>query len=283
MKKTTTLLLSIISLTCFSQENKIDFEKIKELKIESIFGSSISVKNGFVNTESSNTFINLYNKDGQLTEQFFANLKGENRTKLKLFYGKCKDFEKSEDIERVNGKEKTTRTVKIVYDDLCRESKIIWIDEENKITEIEDLIYDNENRKVSKISKNPENEITSKIIFSYPEKNIEETKAYYETKAFWYHHKIRKDDNGNEIESISFDKNGKIENKETTKYQYDNNKKIIEELHFDENDKLKFKKEYIYNSDNLIERTTTTKKEIGLNMPNLTENINITIYYYTKK
>ncbi len=282
MKKTITLLLSIISLTCFSQENRIDAEKIKELKITSITGSSVSIKNGFVNTESSNTFFEIYNQDGKLTDQFFVNLKGENKTKLKLYYGKCNDYEKSEDIENFDGKEKITKTNKIVYDNLCRESKITSIDEEDKITEIEEIIYNTENQKISSISKNLKNEITSEIMFSYPEKNIEETKAYLENKKFWYHNKTKKDENGNEIESLSYNEYGKIENKETTKYQYDN-KKIIEELHFDENEKLKYKKEYIYNSENLIERTTTTIKEIGINMPNLTENTNITIYYYTKE
>ncbi|MCL9807699.1 hypothetical protein NAT51_19430 [Flavobacterium amniphilum] len=283
MKKIAILALTMITLSCFSQENRIDIEKIKALKITSITGSSVSIKNGFVNTESSNTFFELYNEDGKLTDQFFANLKGENKTKLKLYYGKCNKYEKSEDIEKVNGKEKITKTNKIIYDNLCRETKIIWIDEENKITETEEIIYNTENQKISNISKNPKNEITSKIVFSYPEKNIEETKAYFENEKFWYHHKIKKDENGNEIESISFDENGKIENKETTKYQYNNNKKIIEELHFDENDKLKYKKDYLYNSDNLIERVITTKKEVGINMPNLTENINITVYYYTKE
>lgn len=276
------LALTMITFSCFSQENRIDSEKIKDLRIASISGSSISIKNGFVDSESSNTSIQLYNEEGKLTEQFFANLKGGNKTRLKLFYGKCKSYEKSEDFEKVNDKEKVTRTIKIVYDDLCRESKIIWSDEEDKITEIEELIYNNENQKVSNISKNQKNEITSKISFSYPEKNIEETKAYFENEKFWYHHKIKKDENGNEIENISFDENGKIENKETTKYQYDN-KRIIEELHFDENENLKFKIEYLYNSDNLIKQITTTKKEAGINMPNLTENITITIYYYTKK
>jgi hypothetical protein len=209
-------------------------------------------------------------------------LKGENITKLKLYYGKCNGYEKSEDIEKVNGKDKITKTNKIIFDDLCRERKIISLDEENKISEIEEIIYNTENQKISSISKNEKKEITSKIMFSYPEKNIEETNAYFENEKFWYHHKIKKDENGNEIESISFDENGKIENKETTKYQY-NNTKIIEELHFDENKKLKYKKEYVYNSDNLIERITSTKKEVGMNMPNLTENVNITIYYYTKK
>lgn len=276
------LALTMITFSCFSQENRIDSEKIKDLRIASISGSSISIKNGFVDSESSNTSIQLYNEEGKLTEQFFANLKGGNKTRLKLFYGKCKSYEKSEDFEKVNDKEKVTRTIKIVYDDLCRESKIIWSDEEDKITEIEELIYNNENQKVSNISKNQKNEITSKISFSYPEKNIEETKAYFENEKFWYHHKIKKDENGNEIENISFDENGKIEHKETTKYQYDN-KRIIEELHFDENENLKFKIEYLYNSDNLIKQITTTKKEAGINMPNLTENITITIYYYTKK
>ena len=271
------------TLSCFSQEKRIDVDKIKELKIKSITGSSVSIKNGFVNTEGSNTFVELYNEEGKLTDQFFANLKGENKTKLKLYYGKCNGYEKSEDIENVNGKEKITKTNKIVYDDFCRESKIIWIDEENKITEIEEIIYNTENQKISNISKNQKKEITSKIVFSYPEKNIEETKAYFENEKFWYHYKIKKDENGNEIESISLDENGKIENKETTKYQYNKNEKVIEELHFDENDKLKFRKNYLYNSDNLIERITTTKKEIGINMPNLTENVNITIYYYIKE
>lgn len=283
MKKTAILALIMTTLSCLSQQNRIDIEKIKELKITSITGSSVSIKNGFINTENSNTFVELFNEDGKLTDQFFANLKGENITKLKLYYGKCKGYEKSEDIEKINGKDKITKTNKIFFDDLCRESKIISIDEENKISEIEEIIYNAENQKKSSISKNAEKEITSKIMFSYPEKNIEETNAYFENDKFWYHHKIKKDENGNEIESISFDENGKIEHKETTKYQYNNNNKIIEELHFDENNILKYKKDYLYNSDNLIERITSTKKEVGINMPNLTENVNITIYYYTKK
>ena len=157
------LALTMITFSCFSQENRIDSEKIKDLRIASISGSSISIKNGFVDSESSNTSIQLYNEEGKLTEQFFANLKGGNKTRLKLFYGKCKSYEKSEDFEKVNDKEKVTRTIKIVYDDLCRESKIIWSDEEDKITEIEELIYNNENQKVSNISKNQKNEITGKI------------------------------------------------------------------------------------------------------------------------
>ncbi|MFD2907415.1 hypothetical protein ACFSX9_01575 [Flavobacterium ardleyense] len=282
MKKTVILALIMTALSCFSQENRIDVVQIKKLKIKSITGSSLSIKNGVVNTESSNTFVEVYNEGGKLTDQFFTNLKGEKRTRLKLYYGKCNEYEKSEDFENVNGKQKITKINKIVYDTFCRESKIIWINEENNITEIEEVKYNTEHYKISNISKNPQNQITSKILFSYPEKNIEETRAYFEKEKFWYHRKIKKDENGNEIENISFDENGKIENKETIKYQY-NNKKIIEELHFDQNDKLKYKRDYLYNSDNLIERITTTKKEVGMNMPNLTENINITIYYYTKE
>lgn len=283
MKKKIILAMIMTTLSSFSQENKIDIKKIKELKITSITGSSVSIKNGFINTESSNTFVKLFNEDGKCTEQFFANLKGGKKTVFKLYYGKCNGYEISEEIEKVDGKEKIIKTNKIVYDNLCRESKIIWIDEENKISEIEEINYNAENQKISNISKNEKKEITSKIMFSYPEKNIEESNAYFENKKFWYHNKIKKDENGNEIEIISFDENGKIKHKETTKYQYNNNNQIIEELHFDENDILKYKKDYLYNNDNLIERITSTKKEVGINMPNLTENISITIYYYTKK
>lgn len=282
MKRIAVLLITIISFTCFSQQNKIDTEKIIKLKIVSINGTSISTRNGIVDLESSNTFVELYNENGKLTDQFFANLKGENKTKLKLYYGKCNEYEKSEDIERINGKDKIVKTNKIVYDDFCRESKIIWIYEKNKTTENEDIIYNKENQKVSNISKNQKNEITSKIIFSYPEKNIEETNAYFDKEKFWYHTKIKKDTNGNEIEIISFDESGKIKNKETIKYQYSNNK-IIEELHYDENDKLKYKKEYLYNNDGLVDKIITTTEEVGINIPNLTEKINITIYYYTKE
>ena len=120
-------------------------------------------------------------------------------------------------------------------------------------------------------------------MFSTPENNIEEIKAYFADNKFWYHNKIRKDENGNVVENTSFNENGQIENTEITKYELDSNKNIIKELHFDKKNKLKYKKEYLYNSDNLIEQITTTTKEFGVNIPNLTENVNIEIYYYTKK
>lgn len=283
MKKTALIILSFLSLTCFSQLRKISSERIKELQIQSIIGSSIYIKNGYLNVEDGgNTIMELYNDEGKLTDQFFANLNGKNISNLKFYYGKCDFYDKSEEISKNNGKDKIEKTIKVIYDDLCRESKIISIDENNKIIEIEELNYNNENRKVSCISKNLKNEVTSKIIFSYPEKNVVEEKAYFENDKFWYHYKIKKDENGNEIESVSFDETGKISNIETTKYQY-NNEKVIEELHFTEDNVLKYKEEYLYNSDNLIERITTTSKEFGIDMPNLTENVQIQIYYYRKK
>ncbi len=283
MKKTALILLSFLSITCFSQVSKINSERIKELQIQSITGSSIYIKNGYINIEDGgNTFMELYNDEGKLTEQYFTNLDGKNKTNLKFYYSKCAFYDKSEEITKNNGKDKIVKTIKVIYDDLCRESKIISTNENNKISEIEELNYNYENRKVSSISKNLKNEITNKIIFSYPEKNAVEEKAYFENDKFWYHYKIKKDENGNEIESVSFDETGKISNIETTKYQY-NNGKVIEELHFTEDNVLKYKKEYLYNSDNLIERITTTSKEFGIDMPNLTEKVQIQIYYYRKK
>jgi hypothetical protein len=59
MNKITFVALIMTTLSCFSQGNRIDAEKIKELKITSITGSSVSIKNGVVNTESINTFFLL--------------------------------------------------------------------------------------------------------------------------------------------------------------------------------------------------------------------------------
>ena len=80
------------------------------------------------------------------------------------------------------------------------------------------------------------------------------------------------------IDDVEFDETGKISNIETTKYQY-NNEKVIEELHFTEDNVLKYKIEYLYNSDNLIERITTTSKELEIDINNLSENVQIQIYY----
>ena len=113
MKKTALIILSFLSLTCFSQLRKISSERIKELQIQSIIGSSIYIKNGYLNVEDGgNTIMELYNDEGKLTDQFFANLNGKNISNLKFYYGKCDFYDKSEEISKNNGKDKIEKTIK---------------------------------------------------------------------------------------------------------------------------------------------------------------------------
>jgi hypothetical protein len=245
---------------------------LQRLKIGAVLGSSIIIREGLVDANYSKSSVAIYNERGLPIQQLFTTINEKESIAYIYDYGPCDEYLNWIWVTKKGNRVDTVQTQHVLFDANCRMVQITWTDSVGKLTETRYIKYDNKGRTLMEEDKDAKNKVTARVQYTYPDSLTVDKAGILAGNNFWYHSREIHNKKGDIIQSISFNKEGKLEYSRRIERLYIG-KLLASDKYYDAAGKLTGSATYSYNADGLLEE--------AINKTQDTETISV--YRYKKR